>query len=60
MGEYECWNCNEIFELEKKYDFLDNKLSPSKNVGFKPSKNFLKSKHRVQMLSLSNLSLIHI
>ena len=45
---------NEIIELEKKYDFLDNNLSPSKNVGFKPSKNFLKSKHRVQMLSLSN------
>ena len=45
----------EIFDLENQYSFLDNKDSPSKNVGFKPSKNFLKSKHRVKMLSLSNV-----
>ena len=44
----------EILELEKKYDFLKNKESPSIFVGYKPSKNFVKSKHRVQMLSLSN------
>ncbi len=44
----------EIFELEKKYNFLSSNLSPSKSIGFKPSKNFLKSKHRVPMLSLSN------
>ncbi len=44
----------EIFELEKKYSFLSSQDSPSKSVGFKPSKNFLKSKHRVPMLSLSN------
>ena len=44
----------EILELEKKYDFLKNKESPSISVGYKPSKNFVKSKHRVQMLSLSN------
>jgi len=44
----------EILELEKKYKFLKNNLSPSINVGFKPSKNFQKYKHRVQMLSLSN------
>ena len=44
----------EIIKLEKKYKFLKNKLSPSNSTGFKPSKNFLKSKHRVQMLSLSN------
>ena len=44
----------EIIKLEKKYKFLKNKLSPSYSTGFKPSKNFLKSKHRVQMLSLSN------
>ena len=43
----------EIIKLEKKYKFLDNKLSPSITIGFKPSKNFLKSKHRVQMLSLA-------
>ena len=44
----------EILELEKKYGFLKNNFSPSKTVGFKPSKNFLKFKHRQQMLSLSN------
>ena len=44
----------EIIKLEKKYKFLKNKLSPSNSTGFKPSKNFLKAKHRVQMLSLSN------
>ncbi len=45
----------EIQELEKNYNFLKHKKSPSKSVGFKPSKNFLKSKHRVKMLSLSNV-----
>ncbi len=44
----------EIIELEKKFNFLRSKDSPSKNVGFKPSKNFKKSSHRVPMLSLSN------
>ena len=44
----------EILELEKKYDFLDHKLSPSKIVGFKPSKNFKKVQHKVPMLSLAN------
>ncbi len=44
----------EIIELEKKYNFLKSKNSPSVLVGAKPSKNFLKSKHRVKMLSLSN------
>ena len=44
----------EIINIEKKYKYLRNNLSPSTNVGFKPSKNFIKSKHRVQMLSLSN------
>ena len=44
----------QITELEKKYSFLDSKKSPSLLVGAKPSKNFLKSKHRVKMLSLSN------
>ena len=46
---------NEIIKLENKYDFLDHKSSPSKNVGFKPSKNFKKQKHKVPMLSLSNV-----
>ena len=44
----------EIIEFEKKYNFLKSKNSPSLLVGSKPSKNFLKSKHRVKMLSLSN------
>ena len=44
----------DILNLEKKYNFLNNKNSPSKNVGFYPSKKFEKFKHKVQMLSLSN------
>ena len=45
---------NEILKLEKDYKFLNHKDSPSNNVGFKPSKNFKKVKHKVAMLSLSN------
>ena len=44
----------EIVDLEKKYTFLKNKNSPSKNVGFKPSKSFDKFEHKIPMLSLSN------
>ena len=44
----------DILSLEKKYDFLDSNNSPSKIVGFKPSKTFKKVLHRVPMLSLSN------
>ena len=44
-----------ILKLEKKYNFLNNKNSPSKKIGFKPSKNFQKQKHKVPMLSLSNI-----
>jgi len=44
----------EIIELEKKHKFLKSENSPSKSVGFSPSKNFKKVKHRIQMLSLSN------
>jgi len=44
----------EILELEKKYKFLDSSNSPSKVVGFKPSKNFKKIHHKVPMLSLGN------
>ena len=43
-----------ILLLEKKYSFLRSKNSPSKIVGFKPSKIFKKALHRVPMLSLSN------
>ena len=45
---------NEILELESKYNFLKNKSSPSKTVGFKASKLFEKFEHKVPMLSLSN------
>ena len=43
-----------IFDLEKEFKFLKSKDSPSNAIGFKPSKNFLKYKHRTKMLSLSN------
>ena len=45
----------EILSLEKKYNFLRSEKSPSKIVGFRPSKNFKKIKHLVPMLSLSIL-----
>ena len=44
----------EISLLEKKYKFLKSEYSPSRSVGFKPSKNFQKVKHKVPMLSLGN------
>ena len=44
----------EILDLEKKNSYLKNKLSPSISVGFKPSKNFKKVKHKISMLSLGN------
>ncbi len=43
----------EILEIEKKFNFSD-KDSPSKTLGFSPSKNFEKYPHRVKMLSLAN------
>jgi len=43
-----------IIDLENKYSFLKSKQSPTKSVGFKPSKNFVKIKHKVPMLSLGN------
>ena len=45
---------SEIFSLEKRYDFLKSEESPSKKVGYKPSKTFKKVLHKVSMLSLSN------
>ena len=45
---------NSILVLESKYTFLNSKKSPSKVVGFKPSKNFQKITHRAPMLSLAN------
>ena len=44
----------DIIDLENKYWYLKNEKSPSKTVGFKPSKNFQKVKHKEPMLSLGN------
>ena len=44
----------EILDLEKKFSFLKSKDSPSKVLGFKPSKNFNKVSHKKPMLSLAN------
>ena len=44
----------EIIKLEKKYNYLKNKNSPSKNVGYEASNKFKKIKHLKPMLSLSN------
>ena len=45
----------DIAELESKYKFLKSEHSPTRSVGFKPSKNFKKVKHKVSMLSLGNV-----
>ena len=45
---------SEILLLESNYNFLNSSQSPSKAVGFKPSKNFQKVSHKVPMLSLAN------
>ncbi len=44
----------EIINLESKHPSLLSKFSPSTSLGYAPSKNFVKSEHRVRMLSLSN------
>ena len=44
----------DIIDLESKYKFLKNEYSPTRSIGFKPSKNFQKVKHKVPMLSLGN------
>ena len=43
-----------IINLENTYQFLKSDQSPTKTVGFEPSKNFKKIKHKVPMLSLGN------
>ena len=45
---------SEIISLEKKYEFLKSEESPSRKVGYRPSKTFKKVPHKVSMLSLSN------
>ena len=44
----------DLIDLEKKYKFLKSEYSPTRAVGYKPSKNFQKVKHKVPMLSLGN------
>tara|TARA_B100001029_G_C15061421_1_gene458854 strand:- start:384 stop:2414 length:2031 start_codon:yes stop_codon:yes gene_type:complete len=44
----------EILYLEDKFNFLKSNNSPSKIVGYKPSKNFEKKLHKTPMLSLLN------
>ncbi len=44
----------DIINLENKFKFLKSNYSPTNSVGFKPSKNFKKVKHRAPMLSLGN------
>ena len=43
-----------ILQSENKYNYLKSNKSPSKIVGFVPSKNFKKVKHKEPMLSLAN------
>ena len=43
-----------ILLLEKKYKFINSKKSLNQIVGYKPSKNFNKVRHKIPMLSLSN------
>jgi len=45
---------SEILSIENQNKDLISDNSPSKTVGFKPSKNFNKIPHRIPMLSLSN------
>ncbi len=44
----------EIQKIEEKYSFLKTLNTPTIQVGFKPSKNFKKVRHKVPMLSLAN------
>ena len=44
----------EILDLEKKYNYLKNKSSPSKKIGYEPSNKFKKIEHDIPMLSLAN------
>ena len=45
---------NEVLQLEKKYNYLKNKNSPSRKVGYEPSIKFKKVQHDIPMLSLVN------
>ena len=43
-----------LINLEKEYSFLENSKSILNKVGFQPSSNFKKVKHKLPMLSLNN------
>ena len=45
---------HEIIKIENENKFLKSEFSPSKKVGYKPSKSFAKYTHKARMLSLSN------
>ena len=53
-AEYDELKKNVIY-IEQKYPELKKNNSTTDNVGFRPSKNFKKQKHRERMLSLSNI-----
>ena len=44
----------EVLSLEKKYDYLKSKNSPSQKIGYEPSNKFKKVQHDMPMLSLAN------
>ena len=44
----------EILNLEKKYEYLKSKDSPSQKIGYEPSGKFKKIEHDIPMLSLAN------
>ena len=44
----------EVLSLEKKYDYLKSKNSPSQKIGYEPSSKFKKIQHDMPMLSLAN------
>ena len=45
---------HEILDLERKYNYLKSKYSPSQKIGYKPSGKFKKIDHDIPMLSLAN------
>ena len=52
-ADYDIFKKN-ILDIEKKYDFLNKKYSPTQSVGYKSSNKFKKVKHLKPMLSLAN------
>jgi DNA ligase (NAD+) len=51
--EYDLLKKDTIY-LENKHNYLKSEYSPSRTIGFKPSKNFQKVRHKTSMLSLGN------